>query len=365
MQKNCSNYPVEFAGDAFGAGNALAKLLKKVSGSDSPRVLIVADMNVVQRNEGLGSKIGKYVKDHGIRLADRPVVLAGGEKIKADGFAGFTKIATAMIAAKLGHEDLVLAIGGGSLLDVAGYAAAQVRGGCKLVRMPTTPAAMFGAAWADYAGLDSSSVKDAFRVASVPVAVVIDVTLANSVLDGVWRGGIGEAVRLAVAMDASLLKKIFKLQDAYCARDPKTLEELVKLVHAVYAKKGSTDFALWSSSRLEAMSNYKLPCGYSVPIGISVEMRYAAEKGDIKEKDRDTVFEFLMKSNALDGIKHSLHLVTQLDNLMFGIDAQRLQNGNEGITVLSGMGKTKLVEEPDRETYKKVLKELVALVTVQ
>ena len=84
MQKNCFSYPVEFVEDAFGASDVLADTLRKVTGSDEPRVLIVADMNVVQRIEGLGSKIGRYVQEHGIRLAGSPVVIAGGEKVKAD-----------------------------------------------------------------------------------------------------------------------------------------------------------------------------------------------------------------------------------------------------------------------------------------
>ena len=68
MQKSCFNYPVEFAEDVFGESDVLADTLKKITGSDEPKVLIVADMNVVQRVEGLGSKIGRYVKEHGIRL---------------------------------------------------------------------------------------------------------------------------------------------------------------------------------------------------------------------------------------------------------------------------------------------------------
>ena len=201
MQKSCFSYPVEFTEDAFGESAVLADTLRKVTGSDEPKVLIIADMNVVQRTEGLGSKIGRYVQEHKIRLAGSPVVIGGGEKIKADNLQSALKIVSEMLSAKIGRNDVVLAIGGGTILDVAGYAAAQVRGGVKLVRMPTTPAAMMDAAYAEYAAVDSATVKDALRVPSVPAAVVIDTSFAASVLDGVWRGGISEAPgvnRLAV-----------------------------------------------------------------------------------------------------------------------------------------------------------------------
>ena len=360
MQKNCFSYPVEFVEDAFGASDVLADTLRKITGSDEPRVLIVADMNVVQRIEGLGTKIGHYVQEHGIRLAGSPVVLAGGEKVKADNLQSALKIVSEMLQAKVGRDDVVLVIGGGTLLDVAGYAAAQVRGGVKVIRMPTTPAAMMGAAYADYAAVDSATVKDALRVPSVPAAVVIDTSFAGTVLDGVWRGGIGEAVRLAVAKDAALLKKVEAAAEDYRGRDMSALAALVRAVHAVRAKKGGTQLAQWAALRLESMSGYKLPHGYAVPIGLCIDLGYAVRKGLLKPADRDRVVGALRSCGALDGLNHSSHLVGQADNLLCGIDAWTLTFGGESFPVCSGIGKSGTESGPDREIYRQVLKELPA-----
>ena len=324
-------------------------------------MLIVADLNVVQRTEGLGTKIGRYVQAHGIRLAGSPVVMAGGEKVKADNLQSALQVVSAILSAKLGRNDVVLALGGGAILDVAGYAAAQVRGGVKIVRVPTTPAAMMDATFAEYAAVDSSSVKDALRVPSVPAGVLIDVTFASSVLDGVWRGGIGEAVRQAVALDAALLKKLFKLGPSYFARESAALGETVKAVVASRLKKGTTPFAEWLALRLESMSGYKLPHGYAVPIGISLELAYAVEKGTMKAADRDKVVEFLRACGALDGLAHSVHLVGQADNLLVGLDAWALATGGADRMVCGGLGK--LIEEADadRAALRKVFKELVSI----
>jgi 3-dehydroquinate synthetase len=105
-------------------------------------------------------------------------------------------------------DDGVVALGGGSLLDVAGYAASQVRGGIGIVRIPTTVAAMIEGGFASYAAVDSVNVKDALRVPSTPISVLVDTSFASTILDGVWRGGIGEAVRLALSYDASFFKKM-------------------------------------------------------------------------------------------------------------------------------------------------------------
>ena len=360
MRKSCFSYPVEFVEDVFGESDVLAKTLREVTGSEEPKVLIVADMNVVQRIEGLGTKIGRYVKGHGIRLAGNPVVIGGGEKVKADNLQSVLKIVSEMLSAKVGRNDVVLAIGGGTILDIAGYAAAQVRGGVKLVRMPTTPASMMDAAYADYAAVDSATVKDALRVPSVPAAVVIDTKFAMPVLDGVWRSGIGEAVRLAVACDSALLKKIEGLAEAYVARDGAAVQELVKAVHAVRAKKGSTPLAQWAAFRLESMSGYKLPHGYAVSIGLCIDFDYAVEKGFAKSADRDRVMGLLRSSGALDGLAHSGHLLNQTDNLLFGLDAWMLTSESKGIVVPQGVGKTAEDPEVDRGVLGGILKKMAA-----
>ena len=360
MQKSCFSYPVEFTEDAFGESGVLADTLRKITGSDEPKVLIVADMNVVQRTEGLGSKIGRYVQGHGIRLAGSPVVISGGEKVKTDNLQSVLRIVSEMLQAKIGRNDAVLAIGGGTILDIAGYAAAQVRGGVKLVRMPTTPAAMMDAAYATYAAVDSVTVKDALRVASEPAAVIIDTSFAASALEGVWRGGIGEAVRLAVASDSALFKKLAKLSDGYRARDIGALRELVEAVHAVRAKKGGTSLAQWAAFRLEPMSGYKLPHGYAVSIGLCVDVGYAVGKGLMKSADGERVVGFLRECGSLDGLTHSGHLLGQTESLLFGLDAWALSTGSRALTVPCAIGKSVEEPEPDRGVFERALKGLSA-----
>lgn len=356
MRKSYYNYPIEFVEDIFGESDVLATVLRKVTGAETPKVLIVADMNVVQRTEGLGSRIGRYVQAHNITLAGSPVVLAGGEKIKADNLQSALSLVSAMLTAKVGQSDVILALGGGTVLDVAGWAAAQVRGGTKIVRLPTTPTAMIDAAYADYAAIDSASVKDALRVASLPSAVLIDTNFAKTVLDGVWRSGLSEAVRYALAADAPLLKKIEALVPAYQQRDQKALEEVVHAVSASRIKKGDTKFAEWAALRLEALSGYKLPHGYAIAMALAIEVAYAVEKGMITAANGERVMTILKENGSFEGAVHSNHLLSQTESLLLGIDAWRLSIDGPSIPLLSALGKTTDELEPDREVYEKVFK---------
>ena len=91
MQKSCLKYPVEFEEDVFGEKSKLAEVI-----GDS-RVLIVADMNVVQRTQSLGIRIGSFVKANRIALAGQPVVITGGERIKTDNLQTAMRVAGAAI----------------------------------------------------------------------------------------------------------------------------------------------------------------------------------------------------------------------------------------------------------------------------
>ena len=361
MHKNCLTYPVEFVSDAFGESDALAKmLLGGREGAAVPRVFIVADQNVVQRTEGLGTRIGRYVRTYGIELAGSPVVVGGGEKAKLDDAQSGLMVVSEILRAEIGGGDVVLAIGGGSVMDVAGWAAAQTAGGVPIVRMPTTPEAMLDAAFAEYAAVDTYSVKDALRVRSVPAGVVVDTTFASTVLDGVWRGGVGEAVRFALARDAAFFKKLMPMASAYRNRDLDALDEIVATTYAVRAKKGGTSLALWPAMRLQAMSGWKLPHGYAVAIGVLVEVAYATVSGVVQEKVRDAVIDFFAECGTLDGLVHSQYLLQRADGLLRGVDEWRRSSADGSIEVLAGVGKTKQVSELDIEQFREALKYLVS-----
>jgi 3-dehydroquinate synthase len=358
MLKNCFSYPVEIVEDVFGQSETLAKLLRQITGAEEPRVLLVADVNVVNRTEALGSKIGRYFQAHSIKMAASPVVIPGGEKIKADSMQSASKVISAILDARLGVNDVVIVMGGGSLIDVAGYAAAQVRGGIKQLRLPTTLAAMVDAAYSTYSALDSVNVKDALRIHCSPAAVIVDPLFSKTVLDGVWRGGFSEAVRYAAVADAALMKKIAARAEAIKAREYEPMKASIEECIASRRKNGfAGNFALWSAMRLEAMSGYKLPYGYAVAIAICIDCAYAAAKGVLKESDQQLICSALSQCGALDGLVHSRHLLSQPESIILGLESLMLVTGRREIMLCSGIGKSVCDVEPDKEALAGVVEE--------
>ena len=228
------------------------------------------------------------------------------------------------------------------------------RGGVKIVRIPTTVAAMTEASFADTATLDCAGVKDALRVPCRPSAVIIDTRFALTVLDGVWRAGFSEAVRIATISDADLMKRLSEIANDYKNRDDDAMVETVKGAIAARRNCGGSDFGLWSALRLEAMSGYKLPHGYAIAIGVAVDTAYAQLRGVMNEDERVMVMRALDECGAMDGVLHSRHLVAQTDAVMRGLDAWKLSTGADEIVIPNGLGAS-VIEKVDRETMKQAL----------
>jgi len=351
MRKNCLKYPVEIVDDVFGESSVLADVVRSVTDCEEPRVLLVADGNVVQRTEGLGTKIGRYLTARNIVLAGASVILSGGEKIKADGLQCLQRVLSALVTARAASANgCVLALGGGTVLDVAGYAVAQVPG-WRVVRLPTTPAALFDAAFATRAALDCDGCKDALSLSAEPAAVLLDPLFATTVLDGVWRAGFGEAVRLAVATNAALLARLGELAPSVRTREASALSTVLEDVVALRRRGATTNLAQRTSARLEELSGFKLPHGYAVSIAVAVEAAYAAARGLMSEADASAVRDVLTRCGALDGLEHSRHLLERSDELLaarFGV------SGDPEPLLVSG-GATALDENPSEALYQQAL----------
>lgn len=333
--------------DAFAETDAtLADALKRATGAEKPRVLLVADYNVVQQTAGLGTKIGAYVQKYGIELAGAPIVFSGGEKIKGDGFQTAFKIVSAAVGANLGANDCVLALGGGALFDVAGWVAAQIRGGVRIVRMPTTPSAMMDGAFATYAAVNASGTKDALAVASVPSAIVIDTAFAHTVLDGVWRTGFAEALRQALGRDEKLVRRLCELAERIPARDTAAMDEIVRAVVALRQTAGASPLALWCAASLETLSGWKLPHGYAVTLGVAFEAMYAREAMTLTGEDWNLVSGALNRCGAMDGAQHSRGLFGE-PRFTEGWKSWRLRAGSGNYMRLTGLGTADAIPEPE------------------
>ena len=133
------SYPIVFTRSIFaGDDRTLADM---VSGnlSKSCRVLVFVDAGVSNARPELAWQIEEYARFHAdaMELVAAPMIIPGGERCKNDpSLSG--KVHEMVHRHHLCRQSIVLAIGGGAMLDAVGYGAATAHRGLRLIRMPTT-----------------------------------------------------------------------------------------------------------------------------------------------------------------------------------------------------------------------------------
>jgi 3-dehydroquinate synthase len=135
-------------------------------------------------------------------------------------------IVEAMEAAYLGRDSVVVALGGGTVGDIAGFAAAIFKRGVPVVQVPTTALAQADSSVGGKTGVDSSVSKNAFGVFWHPASVYMDVDTLATLDDRDFRAGLVESVKHAMILDAAYFEYLELNIAAILARDTQALAEL-------------------------------------------------------------------------------------------------------------------------------------------
>jgi 3-dehydroquinate synthase len=128
------------------------------------------------------------------------VVVSAGEGSK--NYATFENVCEAIIAARVERNDLVLALGGGVIGDLAGFAAASVRRGLDFVQVPTTLLAQVDSSVGGKTGINSRQGKNLIGAFHQPVLVVADTALLDTLPKRDFRAGYAEVAKYGLLGDA-------------------------------------------------------------------------------------------------------------------------------------------------------------------
>jgi 3-dehydroquinate synthase len=129
------------------------------------------------------------------------ITVPAGEGSKS--YATFEKVCEAIIAARIERGDLVVALGGGVIGDLAGFAAACVRRGVDFVQVPTTLLAQVDSSSGGKTGINSARGKNLVGAFHQPVLVVADTALLDTLPPRQFRAGYAEVVKYGLLADAA------------------------------------------------------------------------------------------------------------------------------------------------------------------
>lgn len=135
-------------------------------------------------------------------------------------------IIEAMEEAYLGRDSVVVALGGGTVGDIAGFVASLFKRGVPVVQVPTTTLAQADSSVGGKTGVDSSISKNAFGAFWHPASVYMDVDTLASLDDRNYRAGLVESIKQAMIMDAAYFEYLEQNIGAILERDTRVLAEL-------------------------------------------------------------------------------------------------------------------------------------------
>jgi 3-dehydroquinate synthase len=357
-------YPVVFTRDVFGSSNdSLARVVRSLGRGRRLRALVCIDEGVAAAWPDLSRAIGSYTRLHAdlFDLAVEPLVVPGGEASKNDP-REVTKLHELLFALGLDRQSLVLAIGGGAVLDLVGYAAATAHRGVRLVRFPTTVLAQNDAGIGVKNGVNAFGHKNALGTFQPPAAVLNDASFLGTLPRRDAIAGHAEAIKVASIKDEAFFRWLEAEARALAACEPEAMAAAVRRCAELHLnhiasngdpfEQGSArplDYGHWSAHKLELMTAHDLRHGEAVAIGMALDARYAVEAGLLSAADADRFVALLGAiglprwHDALDERRHDGSRA-----VLAGLDEFRQHLGGElTLTMLTGIGRAREVHEVD------------------
>lgn len=188
------------------------------------------------------------------------------------------------------RSDLIVAIGGGTVTDIGGYAAASWLRGIDWIAVPTTLAGMVDAAVGGKTGINSPYGKNLIGAFHSPSAVIIDSSWLKTLSDRDFSAGLAEVIKCGFIDDEEILSLIQGKNVAEIRNNTALVTNLIERSVKTKAKVVSEDFKESElreilnyghtfGHAIERVSDYAIRHGEAVSIGMIFVAHLAAEKG--------------------------------------------------------------------------------------
>jgi 3-dehydroquinate synthase len=298
---------VFFTENVFAPNNPILK--DALAGPVPRKVFVVLDDSLAQVLPELEHRIESYFAVHttSLKLVHPPLLVCGGEAAKNSGTL------VGELHAQIHHHHIdrhsyLVAVGGGALLDVTGFAAATAHRGVRHVRIPTTTLSQADSGVGVKNGINAFGKKNFVGTFTPPFAVINDFNLLATLKPQDKRGGYVEAVKVACIRDAVFFNELERAAEKLVAFEPAAMKHLIRhcaelhLDHIATSgdpfEMGSArplDFGHWAAHKLEQLSLFQVAHGDAVAIGIALDVVYSRNIGLLNEKSAERILNMLGK----------------------------------------------------------------------
>lgn len=273
---------------------------------------IVTDSNVKKL---YGEKMQKLLAENGIYSVVVP--FPAGESNK--NLRNVEKICSQLSILGIERSDCLIALGGGVTGDLAGFVAAVYLRGIPYLQIPTSLLAMTDSSIGGKTGVDSNEGKNLIGCFKQPRAVFIDPNFLVSLPASEIRNGMAEVIKHAVIGDKGLFKFLEKKREAILNLEEKPLLKMLKrsikvkkaLVMADEHENGVRVFLNYGHTighALESASNYAIPHGQAIAIGMFLINKIAMARGAMNEKNGQRINSLLSQYGLPNRVPQDLKI---------------------------------------------------------
>ncbi len=325
-------------------GEELLHEVGKILAGVSQRAFIVTDNTVADL---LLAPISGGIDEVGIQSS--VITVNEGEAAKSISTAseiyGFLTKNTAT------RSDIIVALGGGVIGDLAGFVASTFKRGMYLMQVPTTLLSQVDSAIGGKTGLNLPAGKNLVGTFYQPHLVIADTCTLETLPTHQFRNGLAEVIKYGVSMDRDLLDLLLGKREEILSKDPEVLATIVERCLRVKARVIEGDEREESGKReilnyghtighaVETCSGYAIPHGFAVAIGIAEEARLAARLGLLDLDSLDFIlttlsaFELPVEIPSVVS-RHELELAIRQD--------KKIRHGRVAVPLLVELGKAKM-----------------------
>ncbi len=221
------------------------------------------------------------------------IEIQDGEEAKS--LDSIIEILQRMIDYGIRRNHYVVALGGGTVTDVAGFVASIYMRGLKLINIPTTLLGMVDASIGGKNAINFRSVKNVIGTFYQPSIIIDDLNFLDTLPQEELRKGLAEVIKYALTLDYSLYTFLTEHKDAILSKDTEVMEDLVSrsvtdklsiVKEDEREERGIRivlNFGHTIGHAIEAGSDFKIPHGYAISVGMVCEAKMFEELGYAEE----------------------------------------------------------------------------------
>lgn len=200
-----------------------------------------------------------------------------------------------LILAQFDRKDLLVALGGGVVGDLTGFAAATFLRGIRFVQIPTTLLSQVDSSVGGKTGVDFDQYKNMVGAFHMPKLVYMNLSVLNSLPKRIFRSGLGEVVKYAFISDAPFYTWLQENSEKVLSMDMDALEYVVyrscdnkRIVveedPTEQGRRALLNFGHTLGHAIEKQMNFTLYHGECVALGMAAALHLSGYKGYLTEE---------------------------------------------------------------------------------